>query len=75
MNTKFIEQLSDADAETELVLLKTIIVGSETMTTIIQKLNSTRTYIHKLLLDMEINLNEWFPFFVTHPKLVRNLFL
>lgn len=72
---QIIEQLSDADAETELALLKTITVDSETMTRIIQKLNSTRTYRHKLLLDKEINLKEWFPFFFTHPKLVRDLFL
>lgn len=66
-----ISEFSDTDADNELKLLKTMIVEPQTMTTIIEKLNLTRTYRHKILLDKELNLKEWFPFFFTHPQLVR----
>lgn len=65
-------ELSNADAHNELKLLKTMVVEPQNMATIIEKLNLTRTYRHKILLDKELNLKEWFPFFFTHPQLVRH---
>lgn len=65
--------LSDEEARSLLVSLKSVVAHPGTIESIIQKLNFTRQYRKKLLLDREFNLKEWFPFFFTNPELVRLL--
>lgn len=58
-------------AEQDVQFLKSLIVTDENMSIFAEKLNSTRKYRLKLLLDKGIHLKEWFPYFFTHPQLVQ----
>lgn len=68
-----IENTSNDDeaAANDVLFLKTLVVSDEVMETIFQKLNSTREYRKKMLLDKTIHLKEHFPYFFTHPQLVK----
>lgn len=61
---------NESIAEHDVLFLKSLIVTDENMPIFAEKLNSTREYRLKLLLDKEIHLKEWFPYFFTHPQLV-----
>lgn len=62
--------VSDEIAADEVRFLKSLPVIEENMDIYIQKLNLTRNYRQKMLLDKEINLKEQFPYFFTHPQMV-----
>ncbi|XP_055306986.1 uncharacterized protein LOC129571243 [Sitodiplosis mosellana] len=61
---------NESTAKEDVVFLKSLIVTEENMAIFAEKLNFTREYRLKLLLDKEIHLKEWFPYFFTHPQLI-----
>lgn len=66
------EKLDNSEAKSVIATLKSIAVGPETIAEIMQKLEITREYRKDLLLsNMELNLKQEFPYFFTHPDLVR----
>lgn len=66
--------ISDDEAISSVLLLKSLVVTEENMETFIQKLNLTREYRQRMLLEKSINLKEQFPYFFTHPLLVKIIY-
>lgn len=78
INTSFADHLSDItdeDAQTELNALKSIVIDDTSIDLVMAKLRLTRKYRSKLLMDKNLNLKEYFPFFFTHPHLVTDTIL
>ncbi|XP_031639195.1 uncharacterized protein LOC116351255, partial [Contarinia nasturtii] len=68
------DDVDETVAAAEVIFLKSLVVSDENMETLLQKLNSTRTYRHKILKDKNIHLKEQFPYFFTHPHLILKEF-
>lgn len=68
------EDIEDADADIEIDELKMMVVNDSTIEAIMTKLDLTRNYRQKMMKRGELNLEESFPFFFTHPKLVSRYF-
>lgn len=64
------EVCDDSVAANDIVFLKSLLVSDENMDTFWEKLNSTRSYRHKMLLDKNTHLKEQFPYFFTRPDMV-----
>lgn len=62
------QRCDDDEAIASVVFLKSLIVSEENMETFIQKLNLTREYRQKMLLEKNFNLKEQFHTF----SLIRN---
>lgn len=66
------KQLDNNEAKSVIASLKSIAVSPETIAEVMQKLEITREYRQNVLLsNMELNLKQEFPYFFTHPDLVR----
>lgn len=66
------EELNTDKAKAALTKIKSMVVGPETIDEIMRILEITREYRKQLLfLDKELNLKQEFPYFFTHPDLVR----
>lgn len=63
-------ELSDEESKEILLFLKSLIVSNENMDMLLAKLDATRSYRSKLMIQMELNLKEEFPYFFTNPELV-----
>lgn len=63
--------IEDSVAADDVMFLKSLIVSDENMEMFWKKLNSTRSYRQKMLLDKNIHLKEQFPYFFTHPDMVK----
>lgn len=72
---EIVAQTDDETAAAEVLLLKSVVVSEENMETIIEKLNLTRQYRQKMLLDKNMNLKEQFPYLFTDLSLVKWIFL
>lgn len=64
--------MTDDMATDDILFLKSLVVCEDNMVIFIQKLNATRSYRQKMLLDKSIHLKEQFPYFFTHPHLVTS---
>lgn len=67
--------IDDSVAADDVVFLKSLIVSDENMETFWEKLNFTRSYRQKMLLDKNIHLKEQFPYFFTHPEMVKKFLI
>lgn len=67
-----ISQSTDATHEVEdMEYLKHVVVDDVSFELIVEKLNSTRKFRQQMLQNKETDMRENFPFFFSHPKLVR----
>lgn len=73
-NVVVAQTIDDETAAAEVLLLKAMVVSEENMETIIEKLNLTREYRQKMLLDKNMNLKEQFPYLFTNLSLVKCFF-
>lgn len=64
------QELNDSEANKLIQVLKSTVVGPQTIDLIMAHLASTRKHRHKMLLDKDLDLKQEFPYFFTHPNLV-----
>lgn len=69
-----VDEIGDETAANEVTHLKSFNISEFNSEVFLQKLNSTRKYRNKMLLDRAIHLNEQFPYFFTQPQLVNSLY-
>lgn len=65
------DDCNDEAAAADILYLKSLPINDSNLEIFTQKLNSTREYRQKMLLDKSINLKEQFPYFFVKPELVR----
>lgn len=70
-----VDEIDDQTAAKDVIHLKSFDISEFNSELFLQKLNSTRKYRNKMLLDKEIHLKEQFPYFFTQPQLVNCLFI
>lgn len=64
------EEDSEEIQKTNVEVLRSMIVNAESVLEMKQLLTKTMTYRSRLIADINTNLLEMFPYFLTHPELV-----